>query len=91
MNKDTTTVNMEHDIVYLYGTFHQGDELQFINYSHGCQCVANSVSAIALSKICPIKEWTAEHLDQILRAGDVLYQQVCQETFLINIHLIMDY
>ena len=33
MNRNTTTVTMEHDIVYLYGTFHQGDELQFIDYS----------------------------------------------------------
>ena len=76
MNRDTAIVKMEHDIVYLQGTFHQGDELQFINYSRGRQCVTNSVSAIALSKICPIEEWTSEHLDQILKAGDVLYQQV---------------
>ena len=81
MNKDTTTVKMEHNIVYLYGTFHQGDELQFFNYSRGRQCVTNSVSAIALSKICPIKEWTAEYLDQILKAGDVLYQQVRPREF----------
>ena len=76
MNRDTTTVTMGHDIVYLYGTFHQADEVQFTDYSRGRQCVTNSVSAIALSKICPIKEWTAQHLDQILKAGDVLYQQV---------------
>ena len=73
---DAATVGIEHDIVYLYGTFHQGDELQFIDYSRGCQCVANSVSAIALSKICPIREWTTQHLDRILKAGDALYQQV---------------
>ena len=76
VNLDTTTVAMEHDIVYLYGTFHQGDEFQFIDYSCGHQCVTNSVSAIALSKICPIREWTTQHLDQILKAGDVLYKQV---------------
>ena len=84
MNKETATVKIEHDIVYLYGTFHQGDELQFINYSHGRQCVTNSVSAIALSKICPIKEWTAEHLDQILKAGDVLYQQIRPGEFFVQ-------
>ena len=76
MNRNTTNVTVEHDIVYLYGTFHQGDELQFIDYSRGRQCVTNSVSAIALSKICPIREWTTQHLDQILKAGDKLYQQV---------------
>ena len=76
MDRDTTTDTVEQGIVYLYGTFHQGDELQFIDYSHGCQCVTNSVSAIALSKICPVTEWTTQHLDQILKVGDVLYQQV---------------
>ena len=76
MNLDTTAVTMEHNIVHLYGTFHQADELQFIEYSHGRQCVTNSVSAIALSKICPITKWTTQHLDQILKAGDFLYQQV---------------
>ena len=73
---DTATVRIEHDIVYLYGTFHQGDELQFIDYSRGHQCVTNSVSAIALSKIYPIREWTTQHLDGILKAGDILYQQI---------------
>ena len=81
MNRDTTTVTVEHDIVYLFGTFHQGDELQFIDYSRGRQCVTNSVSAIALSKIYPIREWKTQHLDQILKAGDVLYQQVCPVEF----------
>ena len=76
MNMDTATVIMEHNIVYLYGTFHQGDELQFFDYSRGRQCVTNSVSAIALSKICPIREWTTQHFDRILKAGDVLYQKV---------------
>ena len=81
MNRDTTTVTVEHDIVYLFGTFHQGDELQFIDYSWGQQCVTNSISAIVLSKICPITEWKTQHLDQILKAGDVLYQQVCPVVF----------
>ena len=76
MDRDTTTDIVEQGIVYLYGTFHQGDELQFIDYSCGCQCVTNSVSAIALSKIFPVTEWTTQHLDQILKFGDVLYQQL---------------
>ena len=76
IDSGTATITMEHDIVYLYGTFHQGDEIQFIDYSRGRQCVTNSVSAIAFSKICPIREWTTQDLDLILKAGDVLYQQV---------------
>ena len=75
MNMDTTN-GTKYDIVYLKATLHQGDEVHFTDYSRGRQCVANSVVAIALSKICAIKEWTTEHLDSILKAGDVLYQQV---------------
>ena len=73
---DITTNTTVCDIVYLHATFHQGDEVHFMDYSHGCQCVTNSVAAIALSKICTINQWTTEHLDSILKAGDVLYQQV---------------
>ena len=83
---DITTNTTVCDIVYLHATFHQGDEVHFMDYSRGHQCVTNSVVAIALSKICAIKQWTTEHLDSILKAGDVLYQQVRP-----NIHLIMDY
>ena len=81
MNMDITTNTMVYDIVYLHASLHQGDEIHFMDYSCGCQCVANSVVAIALSKICAIKEWTTEHLDSILKAGDILYQQVCPKEF----------
>ena len=73
---DTTSVTTQHNIVYIHGTFHQGDEIQFTAYSHGCQCVTNSVAAIAFSKVCDLRQWTSERLDQILKAGDILYQRV---------------
>ena len=76
-----TTDTTKYDIVYLNATLHQGDEVHFTDYSRGHQCVANSVVAIALSKICAIKDWTTEHLDSILKAGDILYQQVHQKEF----------
>ena len=73
---DTATVTRQHNIVYLHGTFHQGDEIQFTEYSGGRQCVTNSAAAIAFSKICDLRQWRSEHLDQILKAGDILYQQI---------------
>ena len=73
---DTATVTRQHNIVYLHGTFHQGDEIQFTEYSRGRQCVTNSVAAIVFSKICDLRQWRSEHLDQILKAGDILYQQI---------------
>ena len=62
MDLDTATTATQHNIVCLHGTFHQGDEIQFAGYSHGRQCVTNSVAAIAFSKICDLRQWTSEHL-----------------------------
>ena len=81
MDLDTATTATQHNIVCLHGTFHQGDEIQFAGYSRGRQCVTNSVAAIAFSKICDLRQWTSEHLDQILKAGDILYQHVCPLEF----------
>ena len=78
---DITTNTTAYNIVYLHATLHQGDEVHFTDYSRGRQCVANSVVPIALSKIYAIKEWTTEHSDSILKAGDVLYQQVRPKEF----------
>ena len=76
MNMETARVITPPNIVYLHGTFHQGDELQFTDHSRGRQCVTNSIAAIALSKVCAIEQWINEYLDQILKAGDVLYQEI---------------
>ena len=35
MNIDITTNITACDIVYLHGTFHQGDEVHFMDYSRG--------------------------------------------------------
>ena len=81
MSIDIATNTAADNLVYLHGTFHQGDEVHFIDYFHGCQCVTNSVVAIAMSKIFAINQWTTEHLDSILKAGDILYQQVRSKEF----------
>ena len=81
MSMDITTSTTADNLVHLHGTFHQGDEVHFMDYSRGRQCVMNSVVAIALSKICLIRQWTTEHLDSILKAGDILYQQVWPKEF----------
>ena len=81
MSMDITTSTTADNLVHLHGTFHQGDEVHFMDYSPGRQCVTNSVVATALSKICLIRQWTTEHLDSILKAGDILYQQVRPKEF----------
>ena len=81
MSMDITTSTTADNLVYLHGTFHQGDEVHFIDYSRGRQCVMNSIVAIALSKICLVRQWTTEHLDSILKAGDTLHQEVRPKEF----------
>ena len=81
---DTATIT-QHDVIYLHETFHQGDESKFPDYSRGCQCVTNSIASMMLSKIYAIQQWTTEHLNRILKAGDVFYQNICpEERFIQN-------
>ncbi|CAG2199123.1 unnamed protein product [Mytilus edulis] len=55
----------------MQGSFHQGDD-RFRNNS-GKQCVANSLTAIAYSKLSLIDNWNMTFLDEILIEGNILY------------------
>ncbi|CAC5370124.1 unnamed protein product [Mytilus coruscus] len=55
----------------MQGSFHQGDD-RFRNNS-GKQCVANSLTAIAYSKLSLIENWNMTFLDKILIKGNILY------------------
>ncbi|XP_063436496.1 uncharacterized protein LOC134717928 [Mytilus trossulus] len=55
----------------MQGSFHQGDD-RFRNNS-GKQCVANSLTAIAYSKLSLIDNWNTSFLDKILIEGNILY------------------
>ncbi|CAC5393370.1 unnamed protein product [Mytilus coruscus] len=55
----------------MQGSFHQGDD-RFRNNS-GKQCVANSLTAIAYSKLSLIDNWNMTFLDKILIEGNDLY------------------
>ncbi|CAG2192523.1 unnamed protein product [Mytilus edulis] len=55
----------------MQGSFHQGDD-RFRNNS-GKQCVANSLTAIAYSKLSLIDNWNMTFLDKILIEGNILY------------------
>ena len=60
-------------IINTLGSFHQGDEYQFGEYSHGRQCVTNSITAIAYAQMTDIASWNSHDLDFILKEGDHLY------------------
>ncbi|CAC5369384.1 unnamed protein product [Mytilus coruscus] len=55
----------------MQGSFHQGDD-RFRNNS-GKQCVANSLTAIAYSKLSLIDNWNMTFLDKILIEGNDMY------------------
>ena len=80
---DTATIT-QCDVIYLHGTFHQGNESKFPDYSHRHQCVTNSIASIMLSKIYAIQQWTTKHLDRLLKAGDVFYQNIRPEEHFIQ-------
>lgn len=59
----------------IYGHFHQGDS-QFSEQSKGLQCSCNSLAMLCcVPDICNM---TSNDLDQILRHGDQLYRNTCQ-------------
>ena len=63
-------------IINTLGSFHQGDEYQFGEYSHGQQCVTNSITAIAYAQMTDVASWDSHDLDFILKEGDCLYQHI---------------
>ena len=68
-------------IINTLGSFHQGDEYQFGEYSRGQQCVTNSITAIAYAQMTDIASWNSHDLDFILKEGDRLYQHIRPQQF----------
>ncbi|XP_076870507.1 uncharacterized protein LOC143521483 isoform X3 [Brachyhypopomus gauderio] len=58
----------------LRGSFHQGHPMFGVNANK--QCVANSVTAILMSKIKNVLTWTTADLDHVLLNGDELYSSI---------------
>ncbi|XP_062574488.1 uncharacterized protein LOC134236336, partial [Saccostrea cucullata] len=72
-DRDENGVNsvIEENKVVVQGSFHQGD-VRFGRNS-GKQCVANSLSAIAHSKLKDLDEWDQTYLDNVLIEGNEIY------------------
>ena len=77
MNGHITDTSM----INTLGSFHQGDEYQFGEYSRGQQCVTNSIAAIAYVQMNDIALWDSHDLDLILKEGDCLYQHIRPQQF----------
>ena len=87
MNGHITDTSM----INTLGSFHQGDEYQFGEYSRGRQYVTNSIAAIAYAQMSiaaiayaqmnDIALWDSHDLDLILKEGDCLYQHIRPQQF----------
>ena len=77
MNGHITDTSM----INTLGSFHQGDEYQFGEYSRGRQCVSNSIAAIAYAQMNDIALWDSHDLDLILKEGGCLYQHIRPQQF----------
>ncbi|XP_062589569.1 uncharacterized protein LOC134251199, partial [Saccostrea cucullata] len=58
-------------LAVVQGTFHQGDSR--FGRNSGKQCVANSLSAIAHSKLKDVDKWDQAYLDNVLIEGNEIY------------------
>ena len=65
------------------GSFHQGNTSIFSANSVGKQCVPNCAIAALYTSIIPLYRWTSDTLDNILKCGDKLYNDIhCGNDFL---------
>ena len=80
MNGHITDTSM----INTLGSFHQGDEYQFGEYSCGRQCVTNSIASIAYTQMNDIALWDSHDLDLILKEGDCLYQHIRPQQFFVQ-------
>ncbi|XP_061175632.1 uncharacterized protein LOC133184560 [Saccostrea echinata] len=60
--------------VVVQGSFHQGDAR--FEENSGKQCVANSLSAIAHSKLKDLDKWDQTYLDNVLIEGNEIYSSI---------------
>ena len=70
------------------GSFHQGNTSIFSANSVGKQCVPNCAIAALYTSIIPLYRWTSDTLDNILKCGDKLYNDIhCGNDF-VQVHEI---
>ncbi|MGL5902442.1 MAG: hypothetical protein ACRCZO_07100, partial [Cetobacterium sp.] len=69
-----STSNERERVHSIRGSFHQGDSSKF--HWAGRQCVAISLSAMALHSVHSVFSWKTSNLDNVLTEGDNLYSSL---------------
>ena len=70
------------------GSFHQGNTSIFSSNSVGKQCVPNCATAALYTSIIPLYRWTSDILDNILKCGDKLYNDIHSGNDFLQVHEI---
>ena len=70
------------------GSFHQGNTSIFSSNSVGKQCVPNCATATLYTSIIPLYRWTSDILDNILKCGDKLYNDIHSGNDFLQVHEI---
>ena len=70
------------------GSFHQGSTSIFDEKSVGKQCVANCAIAALHTSIIPLYKWSSHVLDQILKGGDKLYNDIHSDNDFLQVQEI---
>ena len=70
------------------GSFHQVNTSIFSSNSVGKQCVPNCATAALYTSIIPLYRWTSDILDNILKCGDKLYNDIHSGNDFLQVHEI---
>ena len=70
------------------GSFHQGNTSISSSNSVGKQCVLNCATAALYTSIIPLYRWTSDILDNILKCGDKLYNDIHSGNDFLQVHEI---
>ena len=88
MAHEKVTQETKYFVHIVKGSFHQGNTSIFSANSVGKQCVPNCAIAALYTSIVPLYKWTSDILDNILKRGDKLYNNINSGNDFLQVHEI---
>ena len=88
MAHEKVTQEKKYFVQIVKGSFHQGNTSIFSANSVGKQCVPNCAIAALYTSIVPLYKWTSDILDNILKCGDKLYNDINSGHDFLQVHEI---
>ena len=88
MAHEKVTQEKKYFVQIVKRSFHQGNTSIFSANSVGKQCVPNCAIAALYTSIVPLYKWTSDILDNILKCGDKLYNDINSGNDFLQVHEI---